>query len=64
NMYFDASLVEQAKMDIKKNFSGKQISPSEVRQLLDTSRKYVIPLLNYFDMTGVTRRIGESRVVR
>jgi len=64
NMYFEASLIEQAKADIKKNFSGKQISPSDVRQLLDTSRKYVIPLLNYFDTMGVTRRVGESRIVR
>lgn len=64
NMYFEAALIEKAKSDIKANFSGKQISPSDVRQLFDTSRKYVIPLLNYFDMTGVTRRVGDSRIVR
>ncbi|MBE0448117.1 MAG: selenocysteine-specific translation elongation factor [Actinobacteria bacterium] len=64
NMYFDVSLIDQAKADIKKNFSGKQVSPSEVRQLLGTSRKYIIPLLNYFDTIGITRRVGESRIVR
>lgn len=64
NMYFDAELVEKAKADLKANFSGKQVSPADVRQLLDTSRKYIIPLLNYFDMTGVTRRVGDSRIVR
>ncbi|HCG99434.1 MAG TPA: hypothetical protein DE036_06490 [Actinobacteria bacterium] len=63
-MYFEAGLIEKAKSDIKSNFSGKQISPADVRQLFDTSRKYVIPLLNYFDMTGVTRRVGDSRIVR
>ena len=64
NMYFEAGLIEKAKSDIKSNFSGKQISPADVRQLFDTSRKYVIPLLNYFDMIGVTRRVGDSRIVR
>jgi len=64
NMYFDAALIEEAKAEIKKNFSGKQVSPADVRQMLDTSRKYIIPLLNYFDMVGVTKRVGETRIVR
>lgn len=64
NMYFDATLIEQAKRDLKANFSGKQINPADVRQLFDTSRKYIIPILSYFDTIGLTRRQGESRVVR
>ena len=64
NMYFDAELIEQAKADLKKNFSGKQISPSDARLIFDTSRKYLIPILSYFDMVGVTRRVGDARVVR
>jgi len=64
NMYFDAELIEQAKAEIKSKFSGKQIGPSDAREILDTSRKYIIPILSYFDMIGVTRRIGETRVVR
>lgn len=64
NMYFDAALIEQAKADLKKNFSGKQVNPADVRQIFDTSRKYIIPLLNYFDTVGVTRRVGEARIVR
>ncbi len=64
NMYFDAALVEEAKAELKKHFSGKQVSPADVRQIFDTSRKYIIPLLSYFDMVGVTRRVGETRFVR
>lgn len=64
NMYFDAELIEQAKAELKNSFSGKQISPSDARQIFDTSRKYLIPILSYFDMIGVTRRVGETRVVR
>jgi selenocysteine-specific elongation factor len=64
NMYFEAALIEQAKAEIKTRFAGKQITPSELRDILDTSRKYIIPILNYFDTIGVTRRQGEARIVR
>jgi selenocysteine-specific elongation factor len=64
NMYFEAGLIEQAKAEIKIRFAGKQITPSELRDILDTSRKFIIPILNYFDTIGVTRRQGETRIVR
>jgi len=31
------------------------------KYLLDTTRKYAIPLLDYFDRIGVTRRVGYTR---
>jgi selenocysteine-specific elongation factor len=31
------------------------------KYLLDTTRKFAIPLLDYFDRTGVTRRVGYTR---
>ncbi|MBN1362789.1 MAG: selenocysteine-specific translation elongation factor [Sedimentisphaerales bacterium] len=31
------------------------------KYLLDTTRKYAIPLLDYFDKIGVTRRVGYTR---
>jgi selenocysteine-specific elongation factor len=34
------------------------------KYLLDTSRKYAIPLLDYFDKIGVTRRDGYTRLLR
>jgi len=34
------------------------------KYLLDTSRKYAIPLLDYFDKIGVTRRVGYTRHLR
>ncbi|HUE60271.1 MAG TPA: selenocysteine-specific translation elongation factor [Acidimicrobiales bacterium] len=35
---------------------------SAARQALDSTRKYVVPLLGYLDTTGVTRRVGDVRV--
>lgn len=37
---------------------------AELRDALHTSRKYAIPLLEYFDAQGVTRREGDLRVLR
>lgn len=43
---------------------GGAITVSDFRQALGTSRKYALPLLEYFDGRGVTRRRGDVRVVR
>ena len=34
------------------------------KYLLDTARKYALPLLDYFDRTAVTRRAGNTRFLR
>ncbi|MHB0977727.1 MAG: selenocysteine-specific translation elongation factor [Candidatus Aquicultorales bacterium] len=62
--YFDAESVREAERLLRENFAGREISVSEFRQLIESSRKYALPLLNYFDSVGVTRRHGEARVLR
>jgi selenocysteine-specific elongation factor len=42
----------------------KEIGPGDIKDLLGISRKYAIPLLEHFDSRGVTRRVGERRVLR
>ncbi len=42
--------------------NGK-ITVSETRDLLNSSRKYVLPLLQSMDARRITRRIGDDRVV-
>jgi selenocysteine-specific elongation factor len=42
----------------------KEISPGDIKDLLGISRKYAIPLLEYFDSRRVTARVGERRVLR
>jgi selenocysteine-specific elongation factor len=38
------------------------VTIADVRELLDSSRKYVVPLLQRMDADGVTRRRGDTRV--
>ncbi|MBN1887069.1 MAG: selenocysteine-specific translation elongation factor [Thermoflexales bacterium] len=40
------------------------ITVAQVRDLFDTSRKYALALLEYLDAKGVTRRVGDERVLR
>jgi selenocysteine-specific elongation factor len=42
----------------------KQITVSAFRELAGTSRKFAVPLLEWFDATGVTMRSGDVRVLR
>jgi selenocysteine-specific elongation factor len=40
-----------------------QINAAELRDLLSTSRKYAIALLEHLDENRITRRVGDSRVL-
>jgi len=39
------------------------ITLAGVRDITNSSRKYILPLLEYFDSKGVTRRVGERRLL-
>ena len=41
-----------------------KITVAEGRDLFDTSRKYILPVLEYLDQQRVTRRVGDERVLR
>jgi selenocysteine-specific elongation factor len=44
--------------------SEGQVTAGQVRDQFDTSRKYVIALLEYLDEKRITRRVGDARVLR
>ena len=54
-------MVEKVKEHIAQR--GK-ITVADGRDLFGTSRKYVLPLLEYLDQQHVTRRVGDERVLR
>lgn len=47
---------------IKKAAAGKPFSLAEARDALNSSRKYVLPFLEYLDRIKYTRRQGDNRV--
>lgn len=42
----------------------KEIGPADFKDLFGVSRKFAIPLMEYFDAQRVTVRVGEHRVLR
>jgi selenocysteine-specific elongation factor len=57
--------IAESERKIREMFGRKpELTASEIRQELGTTRRYVIPLLNHFDTTGLTQRRGEKRVLR
>ena len=56
----------QAAQDlVRREIQAKgSLAAGAFKDLLDTSRRYAIPLLEHFDETGLTRRQGDVRVLR
>lgn len=64
NCYIHADCLEKA-VDLLKIFINAQgsITLSEYRDLLGTSRKYAVRILEYLDQQKVTRLVNDSRVL-
>jgi len=61
-MYFLASSIEQLRGTLVQFLTDKgEMNAAAFRDLIGSSRKYTIPLLEYFDRVGLTIRIGDIR---
>jgi len=56
-----ATMVERIRRHIQQNGS---LTVGQMRDLFDTSRKYALALLEHLDAKGVTKRVGDERVLR
>ncbi len=65
DLFFHSEAVEQARQKLV-SFINKEgmLESVKFKYLLDTTRKYAIPLLDYFDRIGVTRRVGYTRYLK
>ena len=65
DVYFLRDAVDRVKATLKERLPPRgTVTPAALRDLLQTSRKYVIPLLELLDREGVTIRIGDTRRLR
>jgi selenocysteine-specific elongation factor len=59
---FTATAVERARRIVREGFERHgSLTVSQARDLLGSSRKYVLAILAHFDAEGVTRRRGDER---
>jgi selenocysteine-specific elongation factor len=65
NMYFYGKSIDKLISDYRKLLlkDGKS-TPATFRDLTGLSRKFVIPLMEYFDKTRLTIRVGDHRILR
>jgi selenocysteine-specific elongation factor len=65
DMYFLASSIEQLRTTLVQFLGEKgEMNAAAFRDLIGSSRKYTIPLLEYFDRAGLTIRIGDIRKLK
>jgi len=65
DLYFDRKAVEHLQERLVGYLQQhKEISTQTFKDLVGQSRKYVIPLSEFFDREKVTLRVGEKRVLR
>jgi selenocysteine-specific elongation factor len=55
------AMIEQLKSTL---VPGQQYLPAHLRDVIGSSRKYLIPFLEFCDRNGITERRGEGRVLR
>lgn len=61
---FDTAAIEMAAARLRAAWgTGEAFTSGEARALLATSRRHIIPLLEYFDEIGLTARTGDVRRV-
>lgn len=63
-VYYSVQQLEALKSKVREISGGKPFPASAVRDALQTTRKYAIPLLEYLDSVRFTTRVGDMRVVR
>ncbi len=65
SIYLHKELLETMKQQVVKFLTEKkEITIAEFRDLVKTSRKFAVPLMEYFDTQKVTQRVGDKRVLR
>ena len=56
-------MFDEAKNKVLKHFEGnKKLLLSEFRDMTGSTRKYALPILEYMDKAGVTKRVEDYRV--
>jgi selenocysteine-specific elongation factor len=65
SLYLDKAVLEAIKADLVKHLQEKkEIVVGEFRDIAKTSRKFAVPMLEYFDSQKLTQRVGDKRVLR
>ncbi len=62
-IFYTTGALDLASKKLSEKFGQEQFAAADARELLGTSRKYIIPLLEYFDSKSITKRLGDKRIL-
>ena len=62
-LYYTFDQMERIKEKLRELFKDQPFTAGEAKEVLETSRKFIIPVLEYLDTTGFTSRLGDRRVI-
>ena len=64
DFYLDAEAERRMRDNLAERLSGGEgLTVSQIREILQTTRKYAVPLCEYLDRIGFTERQGDVRVL-
>jgi selenocysteine-specific elongation factor len=65
SLHLHKDTLETIRADLKKYLEEKkEITMAEFRDIAKTSRKFAVPIMEYFDSQKLTQRVGDKRVLR
>ncbi|MCX5831857.1 MAG: selenocysteine-specific translation elongation factor [Deltaproteobacteria bacterium] len=65
DLFFHSAVIQKLRNDYKGLLIREEkANPASFKELTGLSRKFIIPLMEYFDMTKLTIRAGEYRLLR
>ncbi|MEA1969148.1 MAG: selenocysteine-specific translation elongation factor [Thermodesulfobacteriota bacterium] len=65
DLYFDAFVINELKKELVAFLNkSKEITTPKFKEMTNISRKFVIPLIEYFDSINLTIRVGDTRQLR
>lgn len=63
-LFFAPAAIAEIEGELRASAGAQGITVSDFKNAIGTSRKYALPLLEYFDRTRVTVRVGDLRKLR
>jgi selenocysteine-specific elongation factor len=65
DIYFHREAVEKLKGELIEFLRAHdEITTAQFKEMTKVSRKYAIPLMEYFDNSKITIRVGEDRLLK
>lgn len=64
DFYFEKDVIERLKGCVKTAIENGGGTVADLKDAMSTSRKFAVPILEYFDKIGFTQREGDGRVLK